>query len=352
MSLRGESGGGHDIEDEGIPILTRLVLNFVGGGVVVTDIGDKTTITIAGGGTIHDLLSATHPDVTPATVLRGSMIVGKNVSPLWELLVLGGSGTYLRSDGTDLIYSALLEVDLPTGIAVNKIIALTINRALETDASGFLIASAITNTELNRLTGVTSDIQVQLDAKELSANKDTANGYAGLDAGTLVLLAQIPNLPTSRITSGRFTFPRLPLGTAFQRYRTNAGATDPENFTEKSAIEFVIDGGGSVIAVGIKGHLRVEFDCEITRWTMLGDQSGSIELDINRYTSLANFDTGTKASITGTDPPDLVSDLGDDSVALTGWTVILNEGDILEWEVISVTTIQRVTNSLRVTKRG
>ena len=84
----------------------------------------------------------------------------------------------------------------------------------------------------------------------------------------------------------------------------------------------------------------------------MAKESGSIVMDINRYTSLANYDAGTKASITGTDIPDLVADKSDDSTALTGWTVILNEGDILEAEIDSISTITRNTCSLRVSKRG
>ena len=82
------------------------------------------------------------------------------------------------------------------------------------------------------------------------------------------------------------------------------------------------------------------------------DASSSIVVDINRYTSLANYDAGTKASIAGSDLPTLVSDKSNESTALTGWTTVLNQGDILEAEVDSITTATRVTISLRLNKRG
>ena len=61
-----------------------------------------------GGGAllVHDLLSATHTDTTPAAVLRGDIVRG-SVGPVWSRLALGLSGRYLRSDGTDLSYSAI-----------------------------------------------------------------------------------------------------------------------------------------------------------------------------------------------------------------------------------------------------
>ena len=61
--------------------------------------------------------------------------------------------------------------------------------------------AAITCTvaELNFVDGVTSAIQTQLDAKEASANKGVASGYASLDGSVLVPLAQIPVLTTAKL---------------------------------------------------------------------------------------------------------------------------------------------------------
>jgi len=44
------NAGGHGIEDEGSPLTDRPDLNFVGAGVTATDDGEKTVVTIPGGG--------------------------------------------------------------------------------------------------------------------------------------------------------------------------------------------------------------------------------------------------------------------------------------------------------------
>lgn len=49
----------------------------------------------------HDLLSATHGDVTAAVVVRGDLITGQGADPTWARLALGTSGQVLVSDGTD-----------------------------------------------------------------------------------------------------------------------------------------------------------------------------------------------------------------------------------------------------------
>ncbi len=43
-------GGGHIIEDEGVPLAQRGTMNFVGAGVTAADAGGKTVVTIPGGG--------------------------------------------------------------------------------------------------------------------------------------------------------------------------------------------------------------------------------------------------------------------------------------------------------------
>lgn len=55
--------------------------------------------------TAHALLSATHSDTTAAAVARGAIITGQGASPTWSRLTVGTAGKFLRSDGTDLLYS-------------------------------------------------------------------------------------------------------------------------------------------------------------------------------------------------------------------------------------------------------
>ena len=56
----------------------------------------------------HNILSATH-DATTNAVTRGSIIYG-NSTPKWDELVIGASGTILRSDGTDAAWSATTNI--------------------------------------------------------------------------------------------------------------------------------------------------------------------------------------------------------------------------------------------------
>jgi len=115
------------------------------------------------------------------------------------------------------------------------------------------------------------------------------------------------------------------------------------------AIIYVIDGGGSAITTGQKGHLDIPFDCTITTWTLLGDQSGSIVIDVwnDIY---ANFPPTVVDTIAGSEKPTLSGALKNQDLALSTWTTAVSAGDILAFNVDSVSTVERITLSIRATK--
>lgn len=82
--------------------------------------------------------------------------------------------------------ASIVNADIASGaaIAYNKLAALTANRALQSDGSGFVSASSVTNTELGYLSGVTSAIQTQINNK-VSKSGDTMSGSLLFSAGDL-----------------------------------------------------------------------------------------------------------------------------------------------------------------------
>ena len=63
--------------------------------------------------------------------------------------------------------NSLLDADVATGasIALNKLAALTVSKALVSDGSGVITPSAVTSTEMGYVAGVTSAIQTQIGTK-------------------------------------------------------------------------------------------------------------------------------------------------------------------------------------------
>ncbi len=120
----------------------------------------------------------------------------------------------------------------------------------------------------------------------------------------------------------------------------------PQSLTNGS-FGITIDGGGSTPATGSKGFVQAPFDCTITGWTMLGDQSGSAQVTIKKST-YAGFPT--TASIVASAPPVLSAAQKNTSTTLTGWTVAVALGDVLEFNLDSVATITRIYLKLQVTR--
>lgn len=111
-------------------------------------------------------------------------------------------GTWIIcSDGTNYFVlnefpdSGLVNADVASAaaIAVSKLAALTASRAVASDGSGFLTASATTATELGYVSGVTSAIQTQLNAKLATAG--------GTVAGNLVVTNATSSSPLEILDS-------------------------------------------------------------------------------------------------------------------------------------------------------
>lgn len=80
----------------------------------------------------------------------------------------------------DVIVNA--DINAAAAIELSKLAALTANRALASNASGVISASSVTDTELGYLSGVTSAVQTQLNAKANDADvikKDGSVDFTG-----------------------------------------------------------------------------------------------------------------------------------------------------------------------------
>lgn len=120
--------------------------------------------------------------------------------------------------------------------------------------------------------------------------------------------------------------------------------------TSEAGLVFVIDGGGSAISTGEKGHLEVPFNCTVQQASLLADQTGSIKVDIWRD-SYSNYPPTNGDSICGNNEPEITGGRKYRDGVLTGWTKALNTGDILAFRVDSCTAITRAIISLKVVKR-
>lgn len=116
----------------------------------------------------------------------------------------------------------------------------------------------------------------------------------------------------------------------------------------EATLTFIIEGGGIPITPGAKPGLDdLPFNAEILSWTLTGDPAGSIVIDLLR-SSFAAYPPGPGDSITGTEQPELMAALASQSNTLAGWNLVIAKGDSIVPDVISATTIERATLTVRV----
>src|SRR6185369_13083053 len=117
----------------------------------------------------------------------------------------------------------------------------------------------------------------------------------------------------------------------------------------------VIDGGGSVISTGTKADLFFDWACTILGYTMLGDQTGSIVVDIYKCT-YSQYDAGSTHpvagdTITGSSKPIINNGTKNQDTTLSGWTTSVAANDVLRFQVTGgtgPTSTTRVTIALKV----
>lgn len=118
-------------------------------------------------------------------------------------------------------------------------------------------------------------------------------------------------------------------------------------YLKNSAFEVTINGTGYPIFPGIKTFLTVPFSATIVEATLLADVVGSCVVDIWKDT-YGSFPPSDADSITGSTPLTLSSALKTTDTALTGWTTALAQGDVLGFNVDSISVIGQLTIALRV----
>lgn len=111
-------------------------------------------------------------------------------------------------------------------------------------------------------------------------------------------------------------------------------------FRSPKTFGITIDGGGSAITTGIKGDITIPFTCYIDSWYLSADQNGSIVIDVWKDTQ-ANYPPTVLDSIAGSEKPSLTAQNYNSDTNLTTWTKQINSGDIIRFNVDSVSTITR-----------
>lgn len=111
-------------------------------------------------------------------------------------------------------------------------------------------------------------------------------------------------------------------------------------------INVIVDGLGSTIATGHAGEWRAPFACTLTGWTLLGDQSGSVSIDVWKDT-YANFPPTNADSIVNGHEMAISTATKAEDTDISDWSdVTVDAGDVLIFNIDSVTSFTRLSINL------
>ena len=114
------------------------------------------------------------------------------------------------------------------------------------------------------------------------------------------------------------------------------------------SIGVTVDGQGNALTIGQKGYRSIDVAGTITRVRLLADQSGDIVMDV--WNDLfANYPPTVADTITAAAKPTISSDDNSEDTTLTGWTTSVSVGDVIGFNIDSVSTITRITLELEIT---
>jgi hypothetical protein len=193
-------------------------------------------------------------------------------------------------------------------------------RALVSDGSGKVAVSAVTSTELGYVSGVSSDIQTQLDAKLDDSQKGAANGLAELDSSSKVPVAQLPDAVLGALQyqgtwNATTNTPSLSNGSGTQGHYyvvSTAGTTNLDGITDWEIGDWVVadnaawqkvDNSDKVSSVaGRTGVVTLDLDDvdnggSLTNVTLNTSVSGTAILDEDNMASDSATQLATQQSI-------------------------------------------------------
>ena len=110
----------------------------------------------------------------------------------------------------------------------------------------------------------------------------------------------------------------------------------------------VFDGGGAILIPGSQAEVVIPYAMTITGWTILGDVSGTASIDIwsAAYASYPPTIANTIIGATGT-KPNLSASVKGQSTTLTAWTTGVTAGNIIRFNLDSVTSQTRISLTIQ-----
>lgn len=310
---------------------------------VAIEVPASSTITAEG----QDFIFRVSPDQVGAVTLALEAGGSLNDDTAAVRIAAGGTAVLHVTSNAGTAPVCIVSGDIYTDRTVNGSLHVTGDVTVDGSISGTSSSDSFKTISVSGQDNVVADSAT--DTLTLVAGTNIAiTTVAASDAITIATTGLGSLATASTINNANWSGTDLAVGNGGTG-ASDAAAARASLGVSVETIQFVIDGGGATITTGIKGDLEVPYACTITAVRLLADQTGSIVVDIWNDT-YANFPPTDADSITAAAPPTLTTAVKSQDTTLTGWDTAVGAGDILRFNVDSVTSVQRATLSLTVTR--
>lgn len=286
------------------------------GGAGANPGGVDTYVQFNDGGTFGGDAGFTYNKTTDSATLSGSLTVGVGVSSSnYRINISQSTGFYAINDtsvlnsttlGSGVVNSSLTSVGTLTILTVDNI---SIDTNTVSSSTGDIILDP-TSTNPVRIAGG-SPLRL--------FGSTTTNNYVGLAVPASVTSDYTITLPAAAPSIA---------GSVLQIATNGTGSF----VSNTKTLNYVIDGGGSAITTGIKGVIILDAAYTLTAWTVYGDSTGAINVDVGRAAAPTYPRTSAATFSTIVSP-----NLGAGEVAdrTTGLSISISSGDTLQFNVTS-----------------
>jgi hypothetical protein len=124
---------------------------------------------------------------------------------------------------------------------------------------------------------------------------------------------------------------------------------DPTNL-KKGGVEIQFDNGSVTLVTGLNGIAEIPYSGEITAVRVYSTTSGTVQIDVWKNDITTSVNATNADSICGGDEPALSGAVRASVADLSNWNTTISAGDVLHFNIDSVSTVSKVTLFLAITK--
>ncbi len=129
----------------------------------------------------------------------------------------------------------------------------------------------------------------------------------------------------------------------------SGGSTPVSDNVKTGSFGITVENPNLPLTTGYKGHVTIPYDGTIVSWQLLADQDGSVVVDVWK----SSFEDGLPTladTITGSQKPTLTNESLAKSTTISEWNVSVTSGDIIGFNIDSVSTVRRINLVVKVVK--